>query len=173
MGTMDQTDQLINELVFVLQQCEEMYGKLLPIIEQEKQVAMASNLDQLSQLNDDKTNLIAQLKKLDHQRESLIGRIAGWVEIPKAELTLTKLIDRLPENQGKRLAQLNASLKTLFVKVQFANSESRMVVSHCLTLVKNSLNYFNLWTDSGASYGASGNMKDNGRGYGRFLSNSA
>lgn len=172
MGTMDQADQLVNELVFVLQQCEEMYGRLLPIIEQEKKVAMASSSDQLSQLNDDKANIIAHLKKLDHQREDLLGRIAGWVEIPKAELTLTKLIDRLPENQRKRLLQLNESLKTLFVKVQFANSESRMVVTHCLTLVKNSLNYFNLWTDSGASYGASGNMRANSRGYGRFLSNS-
>ena len=172
MGTTDQTEQLINELVFVLQQCEEMYGRLLPIIEQEKKAALASNPEQLVQLYDDKANLIAQLKKLDHQRQGLLRKMAAWAEVPKVELTLSKLIDRLPAQQGIPLTHLNASLKIIFAKVQAANCESRMVVTHCLTLVKNSLNFFNLWTDAGASYGASGNLNRNGQGNGRLLSNS-
>ena len=72
----------------------------------------------------------------------------------------------------RRLTSLNASLKYVVARVQHANEESRLMVAHCLTLVKNTLNFFGRWSNSVPVYGASGSVESYGSGHGRIVSNS-
>jgi flagellar biosynthesis/type III secretory pathway chaperone len=162
----------IEHLIHVLQQCEELYHRMLSILELEKKAALAPNSSDLAQVNDEKEALLAQLKVLDRQRATLLEQIAGQLDVSADRLTLSALIEQVTPMYGSQLQTVYDALRRIVSKVQYANNESRLLITHCLALVKNTQAFFSRWTASAAVYGASGHVETNGRGYGRLLSNS-
>jgi flagellar biosynthesis/type III secretory pathway chaperone len=165
-------DQQVEHLIHVLQQCEELYKRMLPIIEQEKMAAMEPNPSSLTAINDKKASLLAQLKILDRQRGLLLGQIARRWHLSPEQLTLTRLAEKARPSYRTQLSTLNSALQHIIEKVQYANDESRLMIAHCLSLVKSTMAFFNQWTDSSAVYGSTGNITSYGQGHGRLLSNS-
>lgn len=164
-------DRLVGNLIQLLLQCEELYTRMLPVIEQEKQAALEIHPEHLHQLNTDKENLVTRLKALDQQRDRLLEQMAQLLPPSRECLTLSTLIHHVSPDHGAQLASLKISLAELFARIRRANDESRLLVAHCLTLVNNTLNFFSHWTRPMAVYGASGNIYGNAQGQGRFLSN--
>jgi len=74
-------DRSIENLIHVLQQCEELYHRMLSILEFEKKAALTSKPWDLVQDNDEKEVLLAQFMVLDGQREALLEQIADQLDI--------------------------------------------------------------------------------------------
>jgi len=165
-------DRSIEHFIHVLQQCEELYHRMLSILELEKKAALAPNPSDLAQVNYEKEILLAQLKVLDRQRAALLEQIAGQLDMSADRLTMSALIEKMAPSYRGQLTAVYDALQRIVSKVQYANNESRLLTTHCLALVKNTLGFFSRWTASAAVYGASGHVETNGRGHGRLLSNS-
>lgn len=165
-------DRSIEHLIHVLQQCEELYHRMLSILELEKKVALAPNPSGLARVNDEKGVLLAQLKVLDHQRAALLEQIAGHLDLFGDRMTMSALIEKVAPAYRGQLKAVYDALQRIVSRVQYANHESRLLINHCLTLVKNTLGFFSHWTASAAVYGASGHVEADGVGHGRLLSNS-
>ena len=165
-------DRSIEHLIHVLQQCEELYHRMLSILEFERKAALAPNPSDLVQANGEKETLLAHLQVLDGQRSALLAQIADHMDISMDRLTMSGLIEKVAPGYRDQLKTVYDALQRIVLKVQYANNESRLLINHCLGLVKNTLGFFSRWTASTPVYGASGHVETNGRGHGRLVSNS-
>lgn len=162
--------EIIEQLIEVLGQTERAYRQLLPIIEQEKQAAVGSQVEKLTSLGDEKKTVMARLANLDRRRSALLRQISKQFNIPAAELTISSLADRIMGPQADRLQSLSTSLGELVQKIRIVNEENRQVVQHCLKLIQSALGFLNRWMGPPGVYGASGRMNDR-TGNGKILSN--
>lgn len=165
-------NQSIEHLIHVLQQCEELYYRMLSTLELEKKAALATHPSDLTQVNNEKGVLLAHLKVLDRQRAGLLEQIADQWNLSADRLTMSALIEKVAPSHSGQLKAVHDALQKVLLKVQYANNENRLLTTHCLMLVKNTLGFFSRWTSSSAVYGASGCVETNSRGHGRLLSNS-
>ncbi len=164
-------DREIEQLIQVLHQSEEHYCRLLVIIEQETQAALGSDMHQLMSKSAEKQGLLAQLKRAELERARIVRHIAGALNLPHQEINLTTLAGEVRSPYGLQLRRLNASLVALVDKIRQANADSRLLLQHCLGLVRNALGFFYHWMGPAEVYGASGHMDGHMHG-GRLLSGS-
>ena len=166
-------DRLVENLIQLLQQCEELYARMLPMIALEKQAVLGSDPEQLTKITVKKEDLIAQLKLLDRERARLLQEIADALQMSFEDLTLTTLAETIAPPHGHQLKLLGDTLKHTLAEVQKTNDESRRLVAHSLMLVRNTMNFFSRWTGSPTVYGASGNIDRSPMRYARMLSSTA
>ncbi len=162
-------DQLIEELIEQLQRAETLYLRMLSLIEQEKRAAIASDILQLTAVNEAKESLVIQINRLESRRQHLARQIAGLLKLPSEKLQLSALAVRVQMPHSGQLVQLSSRLKDLTGKVKQSNEECRMLIRHCLRLVQNGLNFFHYWMGMADVYGTCGNIKS-AKGNGRLLS---
>jgi flagellar biosynthesis/type III secretory pathway chaperone len=159
----------IDRLALVLSQSVRRYEELLALLQHEKEAAIDSDASQLSDVVEQKTELMAVLAALEKKRSRLLQSLAGSLGIPQHGLTLSALSLSLPADESLRINRLSASLRSLAAKVQRANDENRQLVLHCLDLVRSALGFFQQMLHPASVYGASGQVRS-GTGGGRLLS---
>ena len=164
-------DRLIESLFLILEQSQELYQRMLMVLDQEIRAALVSDIDQMTLATTEKNDLIIRLKELESERSACLQQIAKTMQLPRTRLTITTLLEHIEPHYGARLKSLNSSLTAVLAKVRRTNNESRLLIQHCLRLVKNSICFFNHWTGLANVYCASGNFNETVRGHGRFLSN--
>jgi len=160
---------MIEQLIEVLEQSEEDYRQLLPIIQQEKEAALCSQVHKFTSVAIEKKILLAQLATQDRRRTALLHQISKHFNIPAPQLTISTLAVKVGEPQAARLKRLSASLGELVHKIRFISEENRQIIQHCLKLVQGALGFLHHWIGASAVYGASGRMDDN-TGSGKLLS---
>ena len=159
----------IEQLAEVLTQSEKRYGELLVLLQREKEATVRSNAEMLAGVVEQKTEVLAVLAFLEKKRARLVQSLAGTLHIPADQLTLSGLARFLPVERSGRFKRLGVSLRSLGEKVRHANNENRMLVGHCLDLVRNTLGLFQQRMNPASVYGASGQVNRRA-GSGRLLS---
>ncbi|MBI5064249.1 MAG: flagellar protein FlgN [Desulfatitalea sp.] len=163
-------NRLIEQLVAVLKQTETLYEQVLPIIEKEKEAALAPDAQQLMALNGEKQTLLAQLARLEQERTALAQRIGAGLHLPPEKLNLASLAAAVDAPYDRQLGQLHERLKAVVEKVRRSNEQCQTLIQYCLRLVQSRLGFFQHWLGRVDVYGASGNLNNGaGRG-GRLLS---
>ena len=163
-------DRLIEQLLAVLKQTESLYEQVLPIIENEKEAALAPDAQRLMALNGEKQTLIAQLARLEQERTALVRRLGAALRLPPDKQTLTGLAAVVDGPHDLQLSQLHDRLKKVVENVRRSNEQCQTLIQYCLRLVQSRLGFFQHWLGQVDVYGASGNLNNGaGRG-GRLLS---
>jgi flagellar biosynthesis/type III secretory pathway chaperone len=163
-------DRLIEQLVAVLKQTETLYEQVLPIIEKEKEAAVAPDAQRLMALNGEKQTLIAQLARLEQERLVLVQRLGAVLHLPPDQQNLATLAAAVEAPYDRQLAHLHDRLKNVVEKVRRSNEQCQTLIQFCLRLVQGRLGFFQHWLGRVDVYGASGNLNTcAGRG-GRLLS---
>jgi flagellar biosynthesis/type III secretory pathway chaperone len=143
---------------------------LLPLIDKEKEAAVAPDAQRLMALNGEKQALIAQLARLEQERTALAKRLGAVLHLPPDRQNLTGLAAAVSAPHGLQLSQLHDRLKNVVEKVRRSNEQCQSLIQFCLRLVQGRLGFFQHWMGGVDVYGASGNMSNGaGRG-GRLLS---
>lgn len=160
-----ETDQLID----LLEQEQELYTRLLELLEQEKIVVISSQAGRLTKVTAEKQVMSAQLANLETQRRVLIDRIARKLQIPAAELSLKRIARCVDAADASRILDIRETLQQLIPKVKQANDEGRCLVRHCLGLVQGSMTFIRQLISPSPVYGSSGGIAA-GTQNGRLLS---
>jgi flagellar biosynthesis/type III secretory pathway chaperone len=157
-------------LIDILRQTESVYARLLGLMEDESRAVIASDMDRLLAAGVEKQNLIGQLGELDRQRLRALQLIGRELNVPSESLTVSGLAARVHSPYAEQLRQVQQRLNTVMEKVRHSNEQCRMLISHCLRLVQNSLGFFQHRMDSAHSYGAAGDLRNTRSDNGRLLS---
>ncbi len=156
-------DQQIEHLIKLLEQIEFLYRSLLPIIEEEKESAIHSDIDRLTAANFEKHSIIDQIKFLDEQLKVTAHLLAVRYQVTKKDLRISVLAEKMPPKYADRLKQLNRSLNGVVKKVQTSNAQCKSLVQHCIRLVQNTLIFFQHWAGMGDVYSRTGNIRTDGK----------
>jgi flagellar biosynthesis/type III secretory pathway chaperone len=162
---------IIEELIAALEQTASQYNSLLPILLEEKKAALSWNLQALIEATTEKQVILARIAYMDRNRSRLLNQLAAKLHLRERRLTLNQLAKNIRGPLGKRLSSLHAGLNDLMEKIRRSNEENRLTVEHCLTLVHNSLAFWQHWAGPVKVYGNSGIVR-NGYNRGCVLSGS-
>lgn len=163
-------DQLTERFVQLLNQTEIHYRSLLPIIDEEKEAAITSDIDRLTAASFEKQSTIDQIKQLDEQLKVIAQQLAMRYQIASKGVTLSILAEHMPAQYSHKILQLNHKLNDVAKKVQVSNEECSTLVQHCIRLVQSTLGFFQHWMGCGNVYGATGNIRTNGSHARHFMS---
>lgn len=163
--------RLIKEMIVVLEQAVSQYSSLLPLLQEEKKAALDWNIQALTEATTEKQVVLARIAYTDRSRNELLNQFAERLDVPRKQITLGRLVQKMPGPLGDHLSNLQAKLNDLLEKIRRSNDENRLTVEHCLSLVHNSLAFWQHWTGPPKVYGNSG-MVQNGHGRGCVLSGS-
>jgi flagellar biosynthesis/type III secretory pathway chaperone len=165
-------NRLIETMVAVLRQFEELYNSMLPIMDQEKKAVLSSDIEVLNSIAAEKATIVAGLKDLDQRRMLLLQDLSKYFDIPYRQMNLSVLAKLVGPLYDTKFIALQKSLNHVLAKIRKTNDENRLLIGHCLKIVRNSLGFFDLCSRSTSVYDASGDVSDAARRNGRFLSNS-
>lgn len=147
----------IAQLIEVLERSESIYQQLLPVFLKEKNAALQSDPEAFSAVVQEKEELLVRLQQIEQKRQLILNGISKTHNIAVDQLRLSILANRaIDDHQARRIMQLRASLNDLVQKTKRANEENRLLIQHCLEIVKNALGFFRSWVVPTDVYGSSG-----------------
>lgn len=133
---------LIEELITVLRQEEEVYEKLLPVVEQKTQIIVRNDLTALQKITEQEQLAIERVTSLEHKRDEVIVNMGVVLNRNPRTLTLKKLIEllgRQPKEQ-KELSVLHDSLTALLKKLSDANLRNQSLIEQSLEMIEFNMN---------------------------------
>lgn len=166
-------ERQFEKLVEVLEETQSLYERMLILVQDEKAAATASNFERFSRIGAEKELLVAQLKKMDQRRNTLLQTFSTTFDIPFQQLTISTLMEKVDPPCRLKLNDTAAALEKVISKVRIANRECCMIIEHCLGLVTRSLGFFQHWMKSSTVYGQSGTIDTGSRSGGRMVSDMA
>ena len=132
-------DPLLNSFLGLIEDEADLWASLLGDMQAERRAVVASDLKQLNRVSKSKENVILKIRIMEAQREQMLAKIAGYLNIPPPELTLETLSGRLTEPFASRFADLRSKLTALTESIRDLNQSNRALVQQSLELVRGSL----------------------------------
>lgn len=148
----------IGQIIETLEQTQHLYEDLLAMVQKERSAVLNSDVDQLNAVLVDKETLLAQLGQLETLRMRQLEQIAGQLQLPVAQLTLSALATHASAQHARQIHSKRNALRQLTSTLSKANEENRSMLSHCLNLVQGSLQFLHHWITPPSVYGASGHI---------------
>ncbi|MGD9212362.1 MAG: flagellar protein FlgN [Desulfobacteraceae bacterium] len=161
----DQLESQLNCLLNVLSEQLDIYNQLLKTVRKEKNAVAVSAFDILNDVITEKTYLVHKLNEIEKQRIFLMDAIAANYDIDVKHFTLSLLADRVDQKTAEELLQLRRDLSSVLRKLQFENNINKDLITHCISLMNNSINLLNSMNDQAVTYIQNGRFtktKENG-----------
>lgn len=139
----DQPQQWQDMLIKFLSEEFNIYRYLLDLAKKERKALTTSKTDALNDIIAEKTRLTQLLNKIEARRIKLITDLADSFNYNPKDFTLKHLADRVDQATAKSLLQLRQDLSSVVKKLQRENSINEHLITHCITLMDNSINMLN------------------------------
>ena len=121
----------IRELVTVLEAQAAELRSLLARLRAEEHAIVGADLPSLIASLGDQQCLVGRLRDLESMRRGIIERLATDLGIDAAELTLSRVLDVVPD-AASSLTPLRDEIRTLAASVAAANGRNRFLVGRAL-----------------------------------------
>lgn len=125
-------DALHTELVECLENLVKVYRSLLEIVRREKDILVASKLDELNENNKSKDAMLVRIRSLENHRmkcaRDLAQAVGGDVEQPR----LLDIATRVEHEKAQRLRNLHSALDLLVRRVAEVNKQNEELVQAAL-----------------------------------------
>ena len=139
----DQPQQRLDMLMEFLSKQFNIYHSLLDLAKKEREALTASKIDALNDVIAEKTRLTQLLDKIEARRIKLMTDFADSFNFNPKDFTLKHLVDWVDQATAKSLLQLRQDLSSVIKKLQRENSINKHLITHCITLMDNSINMLN------------------------------
>lgn len=127
-----------DELLMVLTNEMTIYKKLVGHAEEKKNYLVKNKIDNIMEVTEKEQILITELKKFERQRESVLNDLK--VALNDSELTLGKLVKRLPDNDKKKFVDIKIAILDEVEKLRAINKQNEMLISEGLNMTEYTLN---------------------------------
>ncbi|SPD72668.1 hypothetical protein PITCH_A1470017 [uncultured Desulfobacterium sp.] len=141
------------------QQCELHYS-LVSILEDEKKAIEKVNLAELSEVNEKKETISNKMRSLEDQRLKALQNLAASLGQPVEGMTLKKLISLTDSPYSERLSKYRTRLQSFIRRITVANNLNKSLLTHCLNLVKGSIELLNNATSTNSVYYKTGRIRN-------------
>ena len=125
---------VIQELVSILEEEQQIYEALIPIVTEKTKVIIKNNLETLQKITEQEQLVVDKVTALEKKRSEVIINIGIIMNRKPEELTLTEIIKMLknqPEEQ-KRLNDIHNNLKRTIQRLQTINYQNRSLIEQSI-----------------------------------------
>lgn len=131
----DSKEGLYKELEDCLENLVKVYRSLLEVVRREKEILVASKLDELTENNKSKDAMLIRIRSLEHQRTKCARDLAVAVG---ADVDQPRLLDIAVHSEGRwsdRLRNLHSVLDLLVRRVADVNKQNEELVQAALSSI--------------------------------------
>ncbi|NQZ00800.1 MAG: flagellar protein FlgN [Bdellovibrionales bacterium] len=161
------------ELDKVLQHEIKIYRNLLDIVRKEKELLVASRLDDLSENNRSKEAQLIKLRSLEQQRVKLATELCQALSLPADEPRLLDISNELGGELGDRLRNLHSVLSLLLKRVHELNQSNERLVNSALNSITGALKSLKSALDENPTYKRQGSEVKGSSQSGQLVSREA
>lgn len=133
---------VIQELILVLEEEQQLYEELIPVVSEKTNVIIKNNLESLQKITDQEQKVVDQVTALEKKRFEVIVNIGIILNRKPEELTLKeiiKVLDNSPEEQ-KRLAMVHDRLRKSVKRLMDINSQNKSLIEQSLEMIEFNMN---------------------------------
>lgn len=130
---------ILDELIAVLGAEAQECRRLLPLLEDQERALLRADAATLATLLGTLEPVAKRLAHLERDRQTLVGRLAGALELEGEALTVSKLIALFPE-PSPRLARLRDELHAVVTRLAGLSRRNGFLVERSLGYVERLLN---------------------------------
>lgn len=135
---------LMDDLIQVLEDENEEYGKLVELSKEKKQVIIDANVPALEKIVDLEQDVASKIQNLDNHRQKVMHDMSVVLNKSEQDFTLDTIIEMLssqPKEQ-ERLQSVKKQLKTTLEEVRKINEQNQTLLNQALELVEFDLTLF-------------------------------
>ncbi len=135
---------LMDDLIQVLENENEEYGKLVELSKEKKQVIIDANVPALEKIVDLEQDVASKIQNLDNHRQKVMRDMSVVLNKSEQDFTLDTILEMLssqPKEQ-ERLRNVKQQLKTTLAEVQKINEQNQTLLNQALELVEFDLTLF-------------------------------
>jgi len=119
---------MVNQLIEILGKEAELFESFLHLLEQQKETMVANDLDSLREITARQQMLLGETRRLGKRREEVVEEIRQANAI-EGDLTVTRLLDIVDQDEADRLAQLRDTILSLDDKIAQIRNTNAMLVN--------------------------------------------
>jgi flagellar biosynthesis/type III secretory pathway chaperone len=125
-------DGLYHELVECLDGLIKIYRNLLDVVRREKEILVASRLDELNDNNKAKDAMLVRVRSLENTRMKCARDLAQAVGSDVEQPRLLEIATRVEHEKAQRLRNLHSALELLVKRVAEVNKQNEELVQAAL-----------------------------------------
>lgn len=126
------------ELLNVLTNEMTIYKKLNDYALEKKTYLIKSKIDNIMEITEKEQILITELKKTERKREDVLNDLKD--ALGDNELTLGKLVKRLPDQDKKKFVDIKSKILDEVEKLRAINKQNEILISEGLNMTEYTLN---------------------------------
>ncbi len=153
----------IKKLIDILNKEAAIYEGILKLSKEKTDVIVKGKVTELEGITRAEQAMILQLGKLEEERETLVGELAGQLGKKPEEITVSELEKVLPEDQSKELKECSSKMTGLINEVRDTNGVNSRLIRNSLDYIDFSINILSSAGSAGDIYGKSGQSNDAGK----------
>ena len=131
-GAANPADALYNDLVDCLENLVKVYRSLLDVVRREKEILIASKLDELNENNKAKDTLLIRIRSLENQRVKCATDLAKHVGADTDSPRLLDIANHCDPKWSDRLRNMHSVLDLLIKRVADVNKQNEELVQAAL-----------------------------------------
>ena len=119
---------MINKLVEIIGKEAALFESFLNLLEQQRDKLVNNDTNSLNEINDRQREKLVESQILNKEREKLIEQIKISNSI-EGDLTVSRLIELVDQNQAERLTQLRGIIIELHDQISDVRNQNAMLVN--------------------------------------------
>ncbi len=132
-------EQMINSLLLLLDDTVTLYRSLLALYGEERQSLLDFDLENINTSAKKKENMVLKIKILEEQRHRIVEGLAAALSLDAADLTLTRLAEKVDIRQSYKLSALGDELSATISQIKDVHRTNRALIIHSQGLVTDSM----------------------------------
>ena len=131
--------ELLMELTDIMTEEKNIYDELLEISKNKKNIIVEGNVDELERITKTEQSIIIELAKLEDKREDNIQRIANVIGIKPEDLTISKLVEHVDHETGKKLRDMRETMMKALRELKDLNALNSKLINSSMEYIEFSL----------------------------------
>lgn len=161
------------KLLHHLEDMTTLYRQLLEIVRKEKDMLLAAQLDQLTENNLAKDQVLMKIRLADTLRAKSAQELASALKCNEENPRLLELAQKLPQEQGDQMRSLHATLDLLIKRLMEFNRENEAYAQSALKTLNGTMNDIKETLSGKKTYEKKGQYKSGPSPAGNFVSKEA
>lgn len=147
----------IENLIKVLDYENRLYGQLFQYAENKTGIVVHGEVENLQTLVGKEQKIVSELSKLKDAREQILRQISKSIGKSADELKISDILEVLPADQARPLAEIRDKLMETIKKLSDRNALNQKLLQNALEYVDFSLNLLTQPAPQTTQYGRKGN----------------
>jgi flagellar biosynthesis/type III secretory pathway chaperone len=154
-------EQLIGRLTELLDAETVIYEEILKLSKSKTDNIVEGKISELEEKVKFEQGLVAQIIKLETEREKIVGDVAGRLNLDEKTLTISKLIKKLEKDKKTKLEESYKRITKTLEELKNVNDLNSKLIKNSLDYIEFSVNLISNASNFGSNnYGGSGKPQE-------------